>query len=82
MHHPKTSSPSLDASVVVTPLEPPFAAHDVVHHFHFEAEGKILVVSDADGKRLMAMLQDQPVGRLVVLEPCGNDVDIRVSVVQ
>jgi hypothetical protein len=71
------------ASVVVTPLQPPFKHHREVMHFHFQGKRKILTVSVEDGERIKAMLGGNPDDRQVILEPVeDNDVDIRVSVVQ
>jgi hypothetical protein len=71
------------ASVVVTPLQPPFKHHREVMHFHFAGKHTILTVSVEDGERIKAMLGGDPTDRTIVLEPIdGNDIDIRISVLQ
>jgi hypothetical protein len=68
------------ASIVVTPLQPPFT-HSVMH-FEFDEKGsKILTVSTADGERIKELLGGYPINRTVILGPIpGNDRDITVSV--
>ena len=69
------------ASVVVTPLQPPFT-QDVMH-FKFKGVHKSLTVSIADGERIKALLGHQPINRDVILGPVeDNDIDIMVSVLQ
>jgi len=69
------------ASVVVTPLQPPFT-QDVMH-FEFEGVSKILTVSIADGNRIKALLGGKPVNRDVIIGPVeDNDTDVMISVLQ
>ena len=69
------------ASVVVTPLQPPFT-QDVMH-FEFEGVRKILTVSIADGNRIKALLGGNPVNRSVIIGPVeNNDTDVIVHVLQ
>ena len=69
------------SSVVVTPLQPPFT-QDVMH-FEFKGVRKILTVSIADGERIKALLDHNPVNRDVILGPVeDNDIDIMVAVLQ
>jgi hypothetical protein len=69
------------ASVVVTPLSPPFRQN--IMRFSFEGIDTQLAVSLADGRRIKALLGDAPIDRVVVLEPVeGNSLNIRISVVQ
>jgi hypothetical protein len=69
------------ASVVVTPLQPPFT-QDVMH-FEFKGIRKSLTVSIADGERIKALLGNKPINRDVILGPVeDNDIDIMVSVLQ
>jgi len=69
------------ASVVVTPLQPPFS-QDVMH-FEFRGVRKILTVSIDDGNRIKALLGGKPINRDVIIGPAeDNDIDVVISVLQ
>jgi len=69
------------ASVVVTPLQPPFT-QDVMH-FEFEGVRKILTVSIEDGNRIKTLLGGNPVNRSVIIGPAeNNDIDVVIWVLQ
>jgi len=69
------------ASVVVTPLQPPFD-QDVMH-FQFRGVRKILTVSIDDGNRIKALLGYKPINRDVIIGPVeNNDIDVMISVLQ
>ena len=67
------------ASILVTPLLPPFK-QDVMT-FEFAAQNKKLTVSLADGERIKALFGDKMVGRDLVLEYADQD-HIRIYVSQ
>lgn len=68
------------ASVVVTPLQPPFT-QDVMK-FEFKGVYKMLAVSMADGNRIKALLGGNPINRDVVIAPVEGSDDISISVLQ
>jgi hypothetical protein len=69
------------SSVVVTPLQPPFAQS--VMHFQFKGVRKYLTVSIADGERIKALLGNKPINRDVIIGPVdNNDIDVMISVLQ
>ena len=60
--------------VLVTPLQPPF--DEAVTFFNFNSEPKTLAVSRNDGKRIYALLDNNPEGRTVAISAVGNKVKV------
>ena len=71
----------MTGSVDVTPLEPPFSGK--VLRISFEAYPKELVLSEEDGKKLLALFDHAKlVGREVVISPIAGSEMVRVSIAQ
>lgn len=63
-------------SVLVTPLAPPFEG--LAMFFNFDTGPKMLAVSHRDGQRIVALLNDAPVGRTVTLSAVGDKIKVEV----
>lgn len=47
--------------------------------FNFDSERKMLAVSHRDGQRIVAMLNDAPIGRTVTLSAVGDKIKVEVA---
>jgi hypothetical protein len=65
------------ASVLVTPLQPPFG--EPLHIFSFDNEIKELAVSSEDAAKIEGLLGGKPERREIVMEAEGGMIKVSVS---
>lgn len=62
--------------VLVTPLRPPFEG--LAMFFKFDTGPKTLAVSHRDGQRIVALLNNAPLGRTITLSAAGDKIKVEV----